>query len=515
MTAGIPTDQRIALIRRYVGALHDLGQISLGEVALREHLRVDMTDFWAASPLRESSPWHSRLFACLDRLCGSEPERSTELQAHCRRARLRARTVLHFALSFVSSLKNRAGGLEGEILFVVFMSESSSIVSDREILRRYFGGLPEHLESIGLRPAVLFLPTDSPIARMTQGERRTHTKMHRTLSAEAITCSISPRNVWRALRVWIQLQRQAPSQREVGAALPSDGDLAQLYPLWQEELDQSVCGTSSARNALLHEGFFSALRRAQGIQLIIYPFEGQGWEACLENSARRCGIPTIAYLHTIMKPWDVRAHTSLREAPPQRLALHGVHDQRELSPIATPCVSVEALRYAYLREHREARARSPQSELLVVLGSDCENSFQQYSELMSEIAAQARPWEIAVKSHPQCTQLPEEGSRTRVVTGSLNEALRQCRAVFLCGTAAPLDSYLFGLPTAALSEKSGYSMNPLQPNDAYFVGNNVAEVVLWLDSVMQREFSQPDATPYFDLSEGFEKWTKAIRSVIS
>ena len=514
MTNGVSFDERMALIRRYVDALHGFGKTSLRGVSLRERLRVNDIDFWAASPMRESSPWHSPLFACLDRLRLSHPDRLEGARSCRRRVRPRMRAMLHFALSLISSLANRAGRLEGQILFVAYMPESSSTVSDVEVLRRYFGGLPEHLESIGLRPAVLFLPTNSPIARMTQGERRTYSTMKRTLSTAVITSSISPRSVIRALRSWVRLQRQVPSQRQISAVLPATGDIAQMYPLWQDEFAESMCGRSAARTALLYEGFLSALKGSRGIKLVVYPFEGQGWEACLESTARQCGIPTIAYLHTIMKPWDVRAHTCLREAPPHRLALHGVHDQQELGRIETSYVTVEALRYAYLRERREKRDDSKRSELLVVLGSDCENSFQQFAELITEIAARALPWTIVVKAHPQCTQIPDMSRQVRLATGSLSEALRNCRAVFLCGTAAPLDSYLFGLPTAALLEEAGYSMNPLQPNDAYFVGNSIADVVRWLDSAMQREFPQPDATPFFDLSEGFDKWTDAIRSVI-
>lgn len=514
MSRDDPSERRRELIRRYVGALHELGQLPLRGITLRQQLLVGDTDFWAASPLRESSPWHSRLFTCLDRLRDAETTILVAPHLRSRRARLRARTVLHFALSFASSLRNRAAVLEGDVLFVVFMPESSTEVSDRDILRRYFGGLPEHLESIGLRPAVVFLPTDSPVARMTRGEQRTFTTMRRTLPTEVLTSSISPRTVWRALRSWLQLQRRIPGGGEIVAGIPSTGDLARLYPIWHNDLEESVCGVSSARVALLQEGFVSTLGRANGIQLIIYPFEGQGWEACLEACSRRRGIPTIAYLHTIMKPWDVRAHTSLCETPPQHLALHGEHDRRELDPVTASCVSVEALRYGYLRRPRPNRAGSARRELLVVLGSDCANSYEQFTELMSEIEQRDRPWSIAVKAHPQCTQVPEWGNRTRLATGSLGEALQQCEAVFLCGTAAPLDSYLFGLPTAALVEKSGYSMNPLQPDDAYFVGNDVAEVVTWLDSAMQRKFPLPDAAWYFDLSEGFDKWTGAIRAII-
>jgi hypothetical protein len=97
----------------------------------------------------------------------------------------------------------------------------------------------------------------------------------------------------------------------------------------------------------------------------------------------------------------------------------------------------------------------------------------------------------------------------------LQSALAESAAVFLCGTAAPLDSYLFGLPTAALADESGYSMNPVEPNDSYFVGDNADAVVMWLETAMQRPHSQPDASGYFDLSPGFAKWSALIQKHVS
>jgi hypothetical protein len=103
----------------------------------------------------------------------------------------------------------------------------------------------------------------------------------------------------------------------------------------------------------------------------------------------------------------------------------------------------------------------------------------------------------------------------QLVSGSLHESFAGSSAVFLCGTAAPLDSYLYGLPTAALADNSGYSMNPLEPDDSYFVGQTPAEVVAWLTSAMERPLSVPSAERFFDLSPGFTKWENVIRNAIT
>lgn len=102
-----------------------------------------------------------------------------------------------------------------------------------------------------------------------------------------------------------------------------------------------------------------------------------------------------------------------------------------------------------------------------------------------------------------------------MVTGNLRDALRESSAVFLCGTAAPLDSYLYGLPTAAIADASGYSMSPVEADANYFVGHTPSEVVNWLDQALQRPISIPLSEHYFDLSQGYAKWEAAIRKLMS
>ncbi|MGA1143474.1 MAG: hypothetical protein ACO3V6_09115, partial [Ilumatobacteraceae bacterium] len=245
---------------------------------------------------------------------------------------------------------------------------------------------------------------------------------------------------------------------------------------FESDFEHSVRGTASVRSAMLAVGFRSAIKAVRGARLVVYPFEGQGWESLLERACSAENVPSIAYLHTIMKPWDLRAHTALREVPPRILALHGDHDRSELQAVAgiaesnskTLTVPVEALRYGYLANSTMSQSRVLlEIQVLVVMGSDCKNSNHQFAAVIDEIRRQGKPWKIQVKTHPQCPSTASIDPETQVVSGSLQEAFAESSAVFLCGTAAPLDSYLYGLPTAALIDDSGYSMNPLEPDDSF------------------------------------------------
>lgn len=508
---------RAELIRQYVGAIARLGRMPIHGQTVRSRMTVGGVDFWAASTLRESSPWTSNLFDRLDSLrsatetCLHRPEGASRITS----VATRFRSIAYLAFAVVTSLRNRRESISGDVLFVVFMPASGKPVSDRELLARYFGGLPDHLRSTGLRPAVLFLPTDSLPSTMSRAERRTWRSIRRELSSMTTTSHLTWSVVRRAARTWTRMRKQAPRISEIVSDCAKDADLARLSTLIRPDLEDSILGTASVRVAMLAEMFRSAIQSSRGVRAVVYPFEGQGWESLLEAACRDYSIPTIAYLHTIMKPWDVRAHTALSEAMPQLVATHGQHDREELRYALSKTVEVEALRYEYLANLPEPKNRTNLPEvLLVVLGSDCQISSQQLGELLLAFRRRRLSWQIRVKQHPQC-QLPPEAAGLTVETGSLGKALESSSAVFLCGTAAPLDSYLFGIPTAAVNTGNEYSMNPLQPDNLYYVGASADDALEWLVKASQQHHRRPDAERFFDLSPGYQKWQRAINSVIN
>ena len=525
----VSTAQRRESIGRYVDVVHQIGRAVIHRQSLRDHLIVDGVDFWSASPLRESSPWSSPIFSRLDVLLeraasvldGVDSSSSDVKQMPTQRIS-RSRVWGYWCASAFSSLWNRTRRVGGNVVFVVFLPESNTPTSDKEVVARYFGQLPEHAKSMGLAPVVVFLPTNSRPASMTKGERRTWRTMRCEMSSVPITSFVTPRTVWQSWKLWRRLQRQAPSSFDVSSALKPN--LKALWPRFESDFEHSVRGTASVRSAMLAVGFRSAIKAVRGARLVVYPFEGQGWESLLERACSAENVPSIAYLHTIMKPWDLRAHTALREVPPRILALHGDHDRSELQAVAgiaesnskTLTVPVEALRYGYLANSTMSQSRVLlEIQVLVVMGSDCKNSNHQFAAIIDEIRRQGKPWKIQVKTHPQCPSTASIGPETQVVSGSLHEAFAESSAVFLCGTAAPLDSYLYGLPTAALIDDSGYSMNPLEPDDSYFVGKTPAEVVAWLTSAMVGPRRVPSAERFFDLSPGFAKWEKIIHDALT
>lgn len=510
----LSTVERRRITKQYVELLHRLGQIVIKSRPLRDHLVVDGVDYWAASPLRESSPWHSPVFARLNLIrIGTKVQQSATPTRGL--ASTKIRTSLYWCINIFSSFTNRARSVQGDVVFVTFMPESVVETSDQAIVARYYGQLVEYVKTLGLTPVVVFLPTDSRPAAMSRGEKKTWKSLEKTLNCATITSFITPRVAWRALSSWRKLRRNAPSWTHVGASTLAIDGFDELWPLFADDYINSFHGTAAARTALLAAGWNHAVSRIEGAQLVVYPFEGQGWESLVEAACRQQGVATVGYLHTIMKPWDMRAHTALRETPPQTLAIHGAHDRAELDLSQTTAEPVEALRYNYLAANRRgASAVTSHHQVLIVMGADCVNSAQQLAMFCDAVNRASYQWSLVVKPHPQCG-LNRSETQIRITHDSLQSTLAESVAVFLCGTAAPLDSYLYGLPTAALADESGYSMNPVEPNDSYFVGDNADAVAIWLETAMQRPHSQPDASKYFDLSPGFAKWNALIQKHVA
>lgn len=520
--------ERLKITKRYVDVVHALGALNVDGASLRASMMVDGVDFWAASIVRESSPWRPGFFERLAALESGDSDRNSESLSIPSDWRIKAKTIWHCFASLAAGVLNRGESMQGDVVFVGYMPADSKGLSDVDAISRYFGDLPRHVESMGHRVSALFLPIDSPVARMSRIERRSLSSMHRTMCSPALTSFLTVRTVTRGIRTWCRLQRSLSSWRRLKKFEIQSADLAKLMPLLSKDLHESLGGTASLRVALLDAGFSAALTAKNGPKLVIYPYEGQGWEVCLETVCQRLKIPSIAYLHTIVKPWDVRAHTGLREASPRVLALHGPYDRNELGDLACGGVSVEALRYGYLGESRPNRnmgidtrevlsvtGDATEKRMLVVLGSDCTDSTMQLNQLLAELAINPRGWKIFVKPHPQCSSKNFREESYEVVESNLSAALQTCNAVFLCGTAAPLDSYLSAIPTACLVEPRGYSMNPLEPDDLYFVGKSIEEILNWFEGAISKTFLVPNASRFFDLDSGLKQWHDLISRILS
>ena len=510
-------------IDEYLDALHQLGDLSVDGTTLRRAVTVDQTDYWAASSLRESSPWTTPAFAAISALralvARSEDQQARlfEIPSAQRRLSLasvtttRIRTLGYWLANLTQCTFRNSPRLTGTVVLVVYLPAGNTIADADSLARRYFGELPEMLASNSVAYSVLLLPTESrPVSRRA----RRRAIGHRVTTAVVLSSFALPGALWSAFCNWRALQRRLPRPTQfISRSLAPK--VQALTNVMSRCVNESFYGTIAARTSLYTELFSRALQTAQDAQLVVYPFEGQGWETTLEQAAKACGVATLPYLHTVMKPWDLRAHTALRECPPRGIWVHGSHDEAELSRHGTALHRVEALRYQYLGN---ARATSEPAraghQVLVILGADCERSRAEMHSFCEAVRRLQPSWQLRVRLHPQCSiDLISQVNADLLSSGSLSDDLEQCSASFLCGTAAPLDSYLFGLPTVALQSSDGFNMNPLEADDRFAYADSVDHAVQWLTDALGLRGVKPDIAKFFDIAVGLPRWNRLISSL--
>jgi surface carbohydrate biosynthesis protein (TIGR04326 family) len=257
--------------------------------------------------------------------------------------------------------------------------------------------------------------------------------------------------------------------------------------------EDSVFGTHAVRTALLTEMFHSQVRRRSPRTLWVIAFEGQGWESCLARALQAEARPWVPYLHTMMRPWDLRARTFLREISPEIVAVHGEHDASELGSLGVPLVTVEALRYAHLgnaqvayRSAKEGLATPVRTPVglsmtwLAVGGAECERSNLELRALLDSLHEAGVSRDIVVRWHPQCGQpMIPLGDQARVSSAALVDLQNDARVAILLGSAAPLDTYLQGIPTCAFVAPSGYDMSPVEQDARFQVFRLGSDLVRW------------------------------------
>ena len=500
-------------IDEYVSTLHDVGAV------FRTFVRTKKVDYWATSSLRESSTWTSPALDALTLFrraaVGANTRPTTTSRTGFVASVARCKAMGYWLLNLAQSSLRQSPRMSGAIILVVYMTAGHSLSDARKLATRYYGSLPDVLERNGISFSVLLLASESrPAVRVSRKGNRPARR--RSPEAVEVADFATPRVLLSALRDWFTLQAKLPRLRRMLSLIVTTR-ARDLVTVMAPTLVESFFGTVSMRSALYVELFDKALQQAEAPRVVLYPFEGQGWESSLEQACMRRGVRTLPYLHTMMKPWDLRAHTALRECPPREILVHGRHDIEELTRHSVLLTPVEALRYEYLNSVSPKSLGVPDSgRILVILGADCERSHSQMTSFCAAVQHRYSTWQLRVRQHPQCdgTKVTEI-SEIAWSSGSLHDDLAWCTGAFLCGTAAPLDSYLFGVPTVVLADPRGFDVSPLENDDSFYLAPTVEDAMHWLDNAQRLPLRQPEVGRFFNLTPDLPKWKGVLERVLT
>ena len=507
------------MIARYLRAMRSLGDVSLGSTALRDALRVGDTDMWMASSLRESSLWADPTL--VDQIRSLIDDESEESNLAPRTGVVRTRSALAWLRALTHALvRRKPPATKADVMFVQYWPTPNSgraLGTTGEWTSPYFGNLPDELRKQGISVGFLHLHSVGSVTAAPPNIRHAVRSVDASRHEHVLLADyFSLRSWWRGAATWIRICRRVPSLSRLTPELGHSSDASTLWRWWKPKLQQSVHGSHGVRTALLTQMFETAVTANSTTKLWVLAFEGQSWESCLVRTLESRNLRWFPYLHTMMRPWDLRAHTFISELPLKRLAVHGPHDASELGRLGTGLVEVEALRYQHLGTEPSLSTSSQSrtddaGEWLVVGGADCESSLRELKKFSDAMRLRNVNRHIVVKWHPQCGQPVE--IETELVTLSSEPLKQLCRgasAALMVGRAAPLDTYLAGVPSCSLEIPSGLAMSPIEEDAFHHVAVDADAAVDWMCQAESRSGFVPPIADYFVIDPLLPKWKSLI-----
>jgi hypothetical protein len=204
----------------------------------------------------------------------------------------------------------------------------------------------------------------------------------------------------------------------------------------------------------------------------------------------------------------------------QHVVVHGAYDEAEIRRTGSTVHVAEALRYQHLAR-AVTRTSDPDAPVLFVGGADCEESSRLFDAIVAANSELPSPMNLWVKWHPQCPVSGDSRTNVTVVSDALDALFPRVRGVTLAATAAPLDSYLAGVPTCSIVAPGAFSTNPLTADDTYFIAAKATEAIGWITSRPSESTSTastrqpgPDIGQWFVIDPGLPRWRALIERLV-
>lgn len=562
----------------YLAFVHDLGEAVIGGRPLRQHFETgDGYSLWWMNRVAEKSPFKSaRIFDCLKLLALEAlliERRPSSLTLHSTDAALgRSVSALCGALGIVFAAGGRAsqGAAVGSGRWYDALPHVvQGAVSFRHLVLRWpfrrlrpvnwfagpraifacsyffhldadarargvfrpgqWGPLPAWLHANGGRANWLhhYLPglndTAPSLAALDAFNRDAYAQGHHAF----LETYLSPRAVWRAVRLWIATMSASRRLQTVSEAFRPKGSAAWFWPLLEDDWRASMSGTASVSNCVWYVLFDEALRDVPAQPRGVFLFEGQGWETAFVHAWRKHGHgEVIAVPHSSMPFWYLNIYDDPRCLPADgpcrkpladRWALNGPMAWRALTAAGYPeerLVPVEALRYQYLipiaaRAARARAARGGAAVRLLVLGDYTrEQTLRMLAQLEAAAARLDRPIDITVKLHPACRIDPADvpGLRGTFTSRPLGEIIDGFDVAFASNTtSAGLDALVAGLPIVVFLDDAVFNHSPLRGADHVTFAGSAEDLADALRASSDAG-PAPAASTFFWLDDALPRW---------
>ena len=321
----------------------------------------------------------------------------------------------------------------------------------------------------------------------------------------------------KTIRDFVFLVRTTRKLRAVREAFVPEGSKANLWPLFQDEWFDSMCGRTSIRHCLLLSTIEEALARSSHCSTGLFIMENQPWEMALIHAWRSAGHGRlIGVVNAPIRFWDLRYFYNDfgRNRPaPNQVAVNSPISRNLLEEVGVPpteIVDVEALMYQYL--NRSSQVGQTSGPDVLILG----DFFTQISERVLNIVLPLVKTKFAhqtiyFKAHPanriSWTYLAAEGI---VVTDlPLSELFATCGTVISpSSSTGAVEAYCANKHVISILDPTTLNFSALKTIKGVQFASNSEELAFALDNPLNP--LSLDNTTFLHFDESLTKWNKLL-----
>jgi len=402
---------------------------------------------------------------------------------------------------------------------------------------RYWANLPDFLQRDSCKTNWLHLYAKDAFLTNTATAVDIIRKFNETGLGEqthvTLDSFLSVKVVIRTLHDWYRLVCVGRRLKQ-GLSLPPDSGF-DLWPLFEEDWQRSMFGTSAMNNALFLNLFDSAFKSLPKQRVGVYLQENQGWEFALSYAwkSKKNGL-LIGAPHSTIRFWDLRfffdPRSYLRSGKnilplPDRIAYNGpaALDAYLKAGYPRECmVEVEALRFLHLCDARVdtntvSLATNDSIRVLVLADYLLINTQQQLymlekaMELISETAI------ITLKPHPNSPVNVEDYPRLKmsVTSEPVSKLLARCDVSYTSSvTSAAVDAYCAGVPVVSVFDPNNLNQSPLRGLEGVLYACTPEELASALISAASRPRLAAEQQYFFTLDPKLPRWRKLLLEVL-
>ena len=321
----------------------------------------------------------------------------------------------------------------------------------------------------------------------------------------------------KSIRDFAHLVRTTKKLRTISETFVPEGSKVNLWPLFQDEWFDSLCGRTAIQHCMLLSNIEQALGSTPHRDTGLFIMENQPWEMALIHAWKSAGHGRlVGVVNAPIRFWDLRYfYNDLgRNRPsPNKIAVNSPISRNLLEEVgfsSTEIVDVEALMYQYLNAHSQIMETSGSDVL--ILG----DFFTPLSENILDIVLPLAKTKFAnrtiyFKAHPanrnSWAHLAADGI---VITDlPLSELFATCGTVISpASSTGTVEAYCANKHVISILDPTTLNFSALKTiKDVQFVSNS-DELAFALDNPVNSLSLDNTTFLYFD--ESLTKWKKLL-----